>query len=149
MSLEEKLYRENLELARVERRALAFIVDKFIISFVFMVIYWDKFAQAGGDYYATMKIMQTVFWQFFTLSLVYEVVFSVLYGATLGKILFRIKILSIDLLDYPRIFQALLRAFLKGIGELFFYIPYLLVFFVSSKQALHDYFAKTIVVDNA
>lgn len=149
MSLEEKLYRENLELARVEKRILAFIVDKFIISFVFVVIYWDKFAQVGGDYYATIKIVETVFLQFLILNLVYETAFSMFYGATLGKILFKIKILSVDLLDHPQLFQALLRALLKMVGEILFYAPYLFAFLTPFKQALHDYFAKTIVVDNA
>ena len=39
-SLEEKLYRENITIASINRRNLAYAIDDIIISVLFMFIYW-------------------------------------------------------------------------------------------------------------
>ena len=40
---------ENLELATTRSRALAFVIDDFLITFIVIVMYWDKIAASGND----------------------------------------------------------------------------------------------------
>lgn len=149
MNLEEKLYRENLQLASVGSRFCAFLIDKFLISFVFFIIYWNDFSQTNGDYAMMIGLISNVIWQFICLSIAYEVIFLVLYGATLGKIFLKIRVLGVMLLDSPSVLHALIRTVMKILSENLFYFPYLFSLFSPFKQALHDYMAKTIVIRNA
>lgn len=148
MNLEEKLYRENIKLASFKSRFFAFVIDKFLISFIVLLIYWGNFSSIGHDYFALRNFIAQLVGQIILLSIAYECVFLLLYGATLGKIVFKIRVVSISLLDSPTLFVALVRSSLKVISENLLYVPYALVFFSSFSQTLHDYMAKTIVIQN-
>lgn len=149
MNLEEKLFREEIVLASISRRVLAFLLDKFLISFIFTFIYWDAFVEIGESYVQIVNFFNQIIWQFLLLSYAYEVLFTNLYGATLGKIVCKIKVVSISLLDHPNFFYSCIRSMIKILGESFFYVPFCLVFFTPFKQALHDVLGKTIVVNYA
>lgn len=149
MDLEEKLYREELKLADLWRRFFAFWVDSLILTFVFFLIYWNELSQYLDNYYALTQAILSVIWQFSLLDFVYEVVFLSLYGATLGKMIFQVRVISISLFDKPSFFYALVRSAVKLVGKNLFYLPFLFVFFSPFKQTLHDLLAKTIVIKNA
>lgn len=149
MDLEEKLYREEIQLASLLVRFFTFWVDNLILASVFFLIYWNELSPYLNNYFALMEAMQGVLWQLLLLECVYEVVFLSLYGATLGEMIFKVRVISISLLDKPSVLYALIRSVTKLISKGLFYAPYLLVFFSPFKQTLHDLLAKTIVVKNA
>lgn len=149
MDLEEKLYREEIELAPLFLRFCAFLLDHIILAFVFLLIYWDVISQYAGNYYAINTVISELVWQLIFLMLVYEVVFLTFYGATLGKMAFQIRVISTSLLDTPNLFYVLMRSVIKILSQNLFFLPYLFVFFSPFKQTLHDLLAKTIVVKNA
>lgn len=149
MNLEEKLFREEIVLASIPRRVVAFLLDKFLLTFVFTFIYWDDFSKLGGSYTQIVLFLNQVIVQFLLLNFVYEVLFLILYGATLGKIACKIKIVSTSLLDRPNLFYSSIRSVLKILGENLLYAPFALVFFTPFKQALHDLLGKTIVIKYA
>lgn len=149
MDLEEKLYREEIQLASLLARFFAFWVDNLILASVFFLIYWNELSPYLNNYSALMEAMRSVLWQLLLFDCVYEVVFLVLYGATLGKMIFKVRVISVSLLDKPSFLHALIRSVTKLIGKGLFYAPYLLVFFSPFKQTLHDLLAKTIVIENA
>lgn len=149
MDLEEKLYREEIELAPLFLRFCAFVLDKIILAFVFSLIYWDVVSQYAGDYYALNLVMLELIWPLIFLMLAYEVVFLMLYGATLGKMVFKIRVISTSLFDTPNLFYVLIRSIVKIFAQGLFFLPFLFVFFSPFRQTLHDFLAKTIVVKNA
>lgn len=150
MDLEEKLYREELELASLPERFFAFLIDNFIVVFVFSLIYWGEFSQHANNYYATAKVMSELIPQFALLVFAYEVVFLMFYGATFGKMIFKIRVISTSLLDTPSPTYILTRSIVKILSQqIFLNFPFLFVFFSPFKQAFHDSLAKTIVVKNA
>lgn len=149
MDLEEKLYYEKIKLASLPKRFFAFWIDELILSCVFVLIYWESLVPHFENYYAIVGIVSTLIWQRFFLGLIYESVFLVLYGATLGKMLLKIRVVSVSLLDTPNVLYALIRALVKVLSQNLLYLPYLFVFFSTCRQALHDLLGKTIVVDYA
>ena len=63
-SLEEKLYRENITIASINRRILAYAIDDIIISVLFMFIYWDFIANTSAiGVEATLNAISGLFWQ--------------------------------------------------------------------------------------
>lgn len=149
MNLEEKLYREGIKLASLSSRFFAFLIDKTIIAFLLIVIYWDAFSQCQGSYSAIVALILKIIWQLIILNVIYESVFLFLYGGTLGKMLLKIRVVNISILDSPNFLYALIRAVVKVVSEYLGYIPYVLVFFSPFLQAFHDYMAQTIVIKNA
>lgn len=149
MNLEEILYREEIVLAGIGRRIIAFLLDKILISFVFSLIYWNEFFSLSGSYVQIVTFFNQVILQFLLLSFVYEALFTLLYGATLGKIACKIKVISISLLDRPNIAFSCIRSAVKILGENLLYAPFVLVYFTPFRQALHDLLGKTIVVKYA
>lgn len=149
MSIEEKIYREKLTLASIVDRFLAFLVDKFLISIVFMIIFWGEISSIDQSYVAIAKFIANRIYYCIALDLCYESLFVFLYGATLGKMLFKIKVFSIQILDRPNFLYSFIRALCKVGGEYFlFYAPFFVVFFSPIQQALHDILGKTLVIKN-
>lgn len=149
MDLEEKLYREEIELAPLFLRFCAFLLDNIILSSVFLLIYWDTLSQYAGNYYAINMAILELIWQLIFLTFVYEVIFLAFYGATLGKMAFKIRVISTSLFDTPNFSYAIIRSIIKILSQNLFFLPFLFVFFSPFKQMLHDFLAKTIVVKNA
>ena len=149
MSIEDKIYRENIEIAKISHRFFAFLIDEFLLALVFYIAFWEDFGAVSDNYVATMEFLRSKFVYLVGLELIYEVVFLNLYGATLGKIALKIKVISLDMLDRPNLVYCLVRTGCKILGKVFFYIPFFLVFFSPIAQALHDILGKTIVVKNA
>ena len=71
-----------------------------------------------------------------------------LYGATLGKVVMKIRIISIDFVDKPSFLRSLSRALLKYIGSNILYLSYLPAFDDVFRRALHDKIPKTLVINN-
>lgn len=149
MNLEEKLYRENIHIASIKSRIFAFLIDKILVSLIFSLIYWDNLLTQAENPYGLIALTSSLIWQLLLLNIAYEALFTFLYGATLGKILFKIRIIDLSLLDQPNLFNSILRAVFKTLAELIFYLSYCSILFSPLKQTLHDYLAKTIVVKNA
>lgn len=145
------LERENFTLASLQARIIAYVLDLCIISVALSFIFWDELVvmQIALDSGKLPKdTMSTFMLWVFVFCMVYEVLFSMLYGATLGKIVMKIRIISIDFVDKPSFLQALIRALLKYIGSNIFYLSYLPAFGDVFRRALHDKIPKTLVISN-
>lgn len=145
------LERENFTLASLQARIIAYVLDLCIISVALSFIFWDELVvmQIALDSGKLPKdTMSTFMLWVFVFCMVYEVLFSMLYGATLGKIVMKIRIISIDFVDKPSFLQAFIRALLKYIGSNIFYLSYLPAFGDVFRRALHDKIPKTLVISN-
>lgn len=58
--LVERFEQENITLASVPSRALAYLIDEVLISVLFMVIYWEQF-ENSASLEQTIVLMNTMF----------------------------------------------------------------------------------------
>ncbi len=142
----ENLKRERLALATINRRSLAFFIDEMIISILFYIIYADSFVKAGS-LETIIELTNMLFFQVVLLKIVYHTFFVWMYGATVGKIFLKIKVVSTDEFDNPNLMSAFIRSVVRIVSEFLFYLGFLWAFFDKAKQAWHDQAAKTVVVN--
>jgi len=137
----------NLELATQKRRMYAFVIDDILITFLTIFLLWDSIASVQGDYASILIIMNAAFVQIVMLKIVYQSFFIWYYGATLGKMIAKIKVIDFENFGKITFAQSVLRASTRIISESLFYIGFLLSYYTESKQTLHDKLAKTLVVN--
>jgi len=140
--------KDNLQLASLGSRAFAAIIDELLVTFIIVFMFWDSFVIASSN---TENMMHFVKVELVTplilLKVIYHTVFTWYYGATIGKIIFKIRI--IDAYTWERV--SILSAFFRSIGrifsEMFFYVGFLIGFFNDGRKTFHDITGKTLVVN--
>jgi len=142
----QTLHRENLTLADVKKRALAFFIDEMLLSFIFVFALWDSFVQAENTEEIIALTNNFVF-EYMMIKIIYQTFFVMQYGATLGKIAVKIRVIEIKTLTNPNVLVALNRAIFRVISEMLFYLGFLWGILNPSKQTWHDLTAKTFVVN--
>lgn len=144
--IEELLYRENLVIPPLSYRLGSFFVDSIFIVFVSWGFCASFLASDLSGIEAKIFFIQKIFFFTFCFSLFYEICFVYFYGVSLGKLLFKLKIISLKTLDTPVFSEVLQRAWLKVFGEFIGWV--LFIFALDNKffRALHDKISKTIVV---
>ncbi len=144
--IQRRLDRERLTLATINRRAVAFFLDEMIISILFYIIFADRFANAESME-VLIALINMLFLQVIILKVIYHTFFVWMYGATPGKMLLKIKIVSVEDFEKPSMMNAFIRAVVRIISEMMFYLGFLWAFFDSVNQAWHDKAAKTVVIN--
>tara|TARA_B100001248_G_scaffold262737_1_gene262083 strand:+ start:95241 stop:95837 length:597 start_codon:yes stop_codon:yes gene_type:complete len=85
-------------------------------------------------------------WVFFTAS---ELAFT---NGSMGKKMFRLRVINMYSLERPRFGEALLRSAVKAIALLMLipllWVNYFIAFFTAQNRAGHDYICKTLVIDD-
>ncbi|MFZ9659936.1 MAG: RDD family protein [Arcobacteraceae bacterium] len=137
----------KLELATQKTKLKAFVLDDILISIITMMILWDQISLAGSDLTAILILMNEAFIQVLFLKLVYQTFFIWYYGATIGKIVFKIKVIKEDSFSKVDLMSALMRSAGRIVSESLFYIGFALSFYTEGRQTLHDKLAKTLVVN--
>ena len=145
-NLHELLHRENLSLSTMQKRAAAFFIDELLLSVLLMIVLWDQFANATSIE-ETINLTNTFLFEYMMMKVVYQTFFVMQYGATLGKIAMKIRVMDVKTGASPDILASLNRAIFRVISEIFMYLGFLWGYFDKSKQTWHDKTAKTVVVD--
>jgi len=138
---------ENLELASMSSRIKAFIIDDLSITLVVAVMLWDTISAAGGDFMSVMAIMNSAFFQIVIIKFLYQTFFVWYYGATIGKLISRIRVIDFDNFGRVTLMNSAVRSAGRIISEMIFYIGFIIAFFTDSRQTFHDKFGKTLVVN--
>lgn len=144
--LEETLNRENITVAPIFKRIWAHVVDDLLMSIIIVAILWERIAGAA-EMEAMIAIVNQAVLEIFLLKTVYHGFFTWQYGATLGKMLLKIRIIDAQMLDLPTPLMSLNRASVRTLNEFLFYFGFIFAFFDPFKRALHDRTAKTLVID--
>jgi uncharacterized RDD family membrane protein YckC len=144
--IENLLYREQLTLAPVSKRSWAFLIDELLISFLFIIIIWDSFVQAT-TYEQMISLTNSFVLEYMAIKIIYQTFFVSMYGASIGKILLKIRVIETQTLQKPRPFSAFNRAVFRIISEIIFYLGFLWGVLNPSKQTWHDLTAKTLVIN--
>lgn len=142
----QQLEREQLYLAPIKKRAFATLIDELLLSFLLLVVLWDSFNQTETLEDMIMLTNAFVF-EFMAIKIVYQAFFTWQYGATLGKIVLKIRVIEVSTLDTPTFTAALNRAIFRIISEMIFYLGYLWGILDPVRQTWHDKTARTVVID--
>lgn len=155
MNHHETPHHNDLKYADISSRFLAFIVDIAFIAGIFMVffvVFYVFLVETDSlflDFLLEEENYQTNIFYAVVISCidsVYSMIFLKRYGATLGKMLVRIRVISEN--NEPLSWgQVLLRElFGKQISATLLYIGHFYAFVSPRKQAFHDLVARTLVV---
>ena len=144
--IEILLHREGLTLASTKKRAIAFIIDEMLLSFLLIFALWDSFASAQTTEEVIILTNSFVL-EYMLMKIIYQAFFVMQYGATLGKLALKIKVIEIRVVDNPNVLVSLNRAIFRVISEMLFYFGLLWGMMNPNRQTWHDLTAKTLVVN--
>jgi len=144
--IENTLYRENITLAPIKKRSLAFFIDETLLSFLLIIALWDSFKVAVTMEEIIILTNQFVL-EYMAMKIIYQAFFVMQYGATLGKLAVKIKVIEIKTLNNPNVISSLNRAIFRVISEMLFYLGFLWGMLDKSRQSWHDKTARTLVVN--
>ena len=145
--LEDTLGREEIEIAPLWKRLIAYVIDNLLMSLVWIAIYWDSINKSAGNKTEVLEILSQSALTLYVITLLYHWIFVALYGASIGKIVVRIRVIEVELLDNPKWRRAFVRSFFRLVGEFLMWIPFLLALENALRLTLHDRIAKTVVVN--
>ena len=144
--IENLLSREEFTLATISKRSWAFFIDEVLLSFIFVAIIWNSFVQAT-TFEEMIALTNSFVLEYMALKIIYQTFFVAIYGATIGKILLKIRVIETATLDKPRPLAAFNRAVFRIISEIIFYLGFLWGALNPSRQTWHDFSAKTLVIN--
>ncbi|NWF67361.1 MAG: RDD family protein [Campylobacterales bacterium] len=144
--LELELNTQGFELSSTNKRALAYLIDDVLISILVLAIFWE-YIQDVSDFEQIILTINRVFFEIVTIKILYHTFFIWKYGATLGKMFAKIKVIQVSDFNSPSFGIAFNRAIFRVISEMLFYIGFFIAFFDKFRQSLHDKSAKTLVVN--
>ena len=144
--MEKLLYRENIELAPMKKRALAFVVDDMLVGVILVISFSDAFANVK-DMQEYINLINSVLLEYMFIHIAYQTFFTMQYGGSLGKLLMKIKVIEVKTLDNPNILSSLNRAIFRIVSQQALFLGFLWGMLSPSKQTWHDLTAKTLVVN--
>ena len=142
----EKFERENITLAPLGKRALAYLIDELLVSLLFIFIYMDQIPP-NATTEETITIINSLVFYVMVLKVVYQTFFVWMYGATLGRIAMKIKVISLGDLENPSLLFSLSRASFRIISESIFYLGFLWAVLNPKRETWHDKVSNTLVVN--
>ncbi len=136
------------------------MIDDVIVGVLILIIFYEQLmhiavplstnATAQAIEYFQHDLKQ--FWinnaiPILILKILYHTFFIWHNGMTPGKYLMKIKVVSLEGQSPLDFSKALLRASLRIVSEMLFYLGFLLAFFLPLRQTLHDKLSYCVVVD--
>jgi len=144
--IQNALHREGMSLATINKRSMAFFIDEMLLSLLLILALGDSFFEAKTV--EEMIILTNTFViEYMAMKIFYQAFFVMQYGATLGKIAMKIRVVALDTLQTPNVLIALNRSFVRVISEMMFYLGFIWGMMDKSSQTWHDKSAKTLVVN--
>lgn len=144
--VEHRLSTAGLELASMQKRALAFLIDELILAFLFLIIIYDQVV-AAGEPEALVALINSFTLEYLVIKALYQTFFVYQYSATLGKIFMKIQVVDTENFQKPIFASALNRGVFRIISEMLFYLGFVWAFYRKDKKTWHDLSARTLVVN--
>jgi len=144
--IEKILHREDITLATPAKRSVAFFIDEMLLSFILILAMWHSFVDAN-TMEELINVTNSFVMEYIAIKIIYQSFFIMQYGATIGKITMKIRIIEIATLDNPNVLVALNRAIFRVISEMLFYLGFLWALLDPARQGWHDKTAKTLVIN--
>ncbi|MCL4432561.1 MAG: RDD family protein [Epsilonproteobacteria bacterium] len=144
--LDDVLDREHLTIASLRARSAAFAIDEILISILLFIVLWDSITAAKTTE-AIIGLTNHFLLEFMAIKIVYQTFFTMQYGATLGKIAMKIRVIEVKTLSNPSFFSAFNRAVFRIVSEALLYLGFVWALLDPYRRSWHDFTAKTMVVD--
>lgn len=149
----DKLQKENKKLASLGKRLIATFIDNIILSILLFVILHNttdiKDIVSGLNEEQISQFISSLSMYFIVIKFIYLYLFFYLKFATLGNIITKTKIVSIDNFESIDYKSSLCRALVFIICEItLFGILFLSVFFNSTNRHLADTMSKSVVIND-
>ncbi len=144
--IQNTLHRENLSLASISKRSTAFVIDELLLSFLLIIALWDQF-QSAKNMEEIIYVTNSFVLEYLFVKIVYQAFFTMQYGASIGKLIMKIKVIEIRTLSNPSVLSSLNRAIFRIVSEMLFYLGFLWGMLQASRQTWHDKTAKTLVIN--
>lgn len=144
--IENILHREEMTLAPLKKRAMAFFIDEMLLSFLLIIGLGDSFLEAKTV--EEMIILTNTFvLEYMAMKIFYQAFFVMQYGASLGKIAMKIRVIEIKTMQTPNVIVALNRSIVRVVSEMLFYLGFVWGMMDPARQTWHDKTAKTLVIN--
>ena len=138
----------NLKLASMKFRSFNYVFVYLLITVIIMVIFWNSIISHSDDMEAMMFLMKTdLVMPLIALKVAYHTFFIWYFGATVGKIVAKIRVIDVDSWGKVSFFSSFLRSVGRIFSEMFFYVGFLIGFFNEGRRTFHDITGKTLVVN--
>ncbi|MDR2100749.1 MAG: RDD family protein [Campylobacteraceae bacterium] len=149
---EEELIRkfqiEKITLSPFYKRIIAYAIDDFIIAcFIFFAFHNMLAAANAQNEEALSALIQYLAPYIILLKVIYQAFFVWIYGATIGKMAVKIRVISTIDGQNPNILLSLVRSNIRIISEAVFFIGFLWALKNFKKQTWEDIAAKTLVIN--
>lgn len=145
-SLDSLIQREHIELSSVRQRAAAFGIDELLLSIILIVILWGPITKA-----ATLEEMIAVtnsfLLEYMAIKIIYQTFFIMQYGASIGKIIMKIRVIEISTLSNPSFLSAFNRSVFRVVSEILFYLGFIWAMLDPFRRSWHDRTGRTLVVN--
>ncbi|MDR2790557.1 MAG: RDD family protein [Campylobacteraceae bacterium] len=145
--LVEKFKSENITLSPLYKRVIAHAIDEFIIACFMFFAFYGMLEAASSSEEALSALVEYLAPYIVLMKIIYQTFFVRLYGATVGKTLMKIRIISMIDGQNPNIFLSLIRANMRILSEAVFFIGFLWALNGFKKQTWEDIGARTLVVN--
>lgn len=145
-TIQNTLHREHLTLASIPKRATAFVIDELLLSLLLIIALWDQLENAK-DMQELIYVTNSFILEYMFVKIIYQAFFTMQYGASIGKLMMKIKVIEIRTLSNPNVLSSLNRAIFRIVSEMFFYLGFLWGMMQASRQTWHDKTAKTLVIN--
>jgi len=145
----------SLPIADIQKRIKSFIIDDIVVSiFLFIIFYEQVSTLLSGISVVDQSALNTVN-SFIADNILIVLAIKVLYhtilvwqnGMTLGKYIMKIRVVELNREHTPTFSKAFLRAVIRLVSEVFFYLGFIMAFFVPKRQTLHDKLSNCVVID--
>jgi uncharacterized RDD family membrane protein YckC len=144
--IQDILHREGMRLAPIKKRAMAFFIDEMLLSLLLILALGNSFFEAKTV--EEMIILTNTFvLEYMAMKFFYQAFFVMQYGATLGKLFMKIRVVEVKTLQTPNVVVALNRSIVRVVSEMLFYLGFLWGVLDPARQTWHDKSAKTLVVN--
>ncbi len=144
--LESLIQREQVSLASIRQRAAAFGIDELLLSVIMIIILWDTMAQAK-TLEAMIALTNSFLLEYMAIKIIYQTFFTMQYGASLGKIVMKIRVIELSTLSNPRFLSAFNRSVFRVVSELLFYLGFVWAMLDPYRRSWHDRTGRTLVIN--
>ena len=144
--LDSLIQREHLELSSIRQRAAAFGIDELLLSVIMIVILWESMSKAT-TLEEMISLTNSFLLEFMAIKIVYHTFFTMQYGASIGKIVMKIRIIDVNTLSNPGFLSAFNRSVFRVVSEILFYLGFVWAMLDPYRRSWHDRTGRTLVVN--
>jgi uncharacterized RDD family membrane protein YckC len=140
------LQREHLSIASIRQRAAAFGIDEVLLSVILMVILWNPIANAT-TLEDMIAVTNSFLLEYMAIKIVFQTFFTMQYGATIGKIVMKIRVIELSTLSNPTFLCAFNRSVFRVVSEILFYLGFAWAMLDPYRRSWHDRTGRTLVIN--